>query len=147
MVNRENAGGDYAYGYPGQDLGLPPEGNGSLAPVARRVVAMLIDWVICLIVANFINMFTHVLGGPSTLTLILWVILGILTGWLFARTPGMALLGMGVARTDEPGTRIGLWRAVVRTVLTAFIFPAVMMDENGMGMHDRGTGTAVIRTR
>ena len=74
----------------------------------------------------------------------MWIVLGILTGWLMARTPGMALLGMGVARIDaaEP---VGLWRAALRTVLTGFVLPAAIVDADGRGMHDRATNTTVIR--
>ena len=130
--------------YPGETFGLPKEGPGALASVGRRAAGVAIDWVICLIVASFITMFTTSLGGNATLTLILWLLVGIIGGFLFARTPGMAVLGMGVARVDQPGEKVGLWRAIVRTLLTAFVLPAALVDEDGRGMHDRGTGTAVI---
>ncbi|MDY5785234.1 MULTISPECIES: RDD family protein [unclassified Corynebacterium] len=132
--------------YPGANYGMPREGSGAQASVARRMGAVAIDWAMCWIVAGFTTMFTTALGDTATLTLILWVILGIIGGWLFARTPGMALLGMGVARLDEPGQRVGLWRAAVRTVLTMFILPAALVDANGRGMHDRATGSTVIRS-
>ncbi|MGO9653847.1 MAG: RDD family protein, partial [Mycobacterium sp.] len=32
--------------YPGERLGLPESGPGSLAPVGRRVAALTIDWLI-----------------------------------------------------------------------------------------------------
>ena len=70
--------------------------------------------------------------------------MGILCGWLFARTPGMMLLGMGVARVDAE-ERVGFWRAAVRTILTGFILPAALVDADGRGMHDRATNTTVIR--
>ena len=59
----------------------------------------------------------------------------------------MLLLGMGVARLDVPGSRVGLWRAALRTVLTGVLFPAAMVDADGRGMHDRATGTTVIMSR
>ena len=143
---------DAAYPYapqewPGQNLGLPESGPGAQASVMRRAIGVLIDWFICWGLAGFISMYTHAFGGTATLTYLLWVVLGIITGWLFARTPGMAILGMGIARIDEPGHTVGLWRAVLRTVLTGFVFPAAIVDENGRGMHDRATGTTVIMSR
>lgn len=129
--------------YPGEYLGLPPTGSGSQASVARRMGAVLIDWLICLAAATLITMNTNALGDRATLTLLLWVVMGILTGWLFARTPGMAALGMGVARVDAE-VPVGFWRAALRTILTAFIFPAAMVDADGRGMHDRATNTTVI---
>jgi hypothetical protein len=56
----------------------------------------------------------------------------------------MMFLRMGVARVDVGGARVGLWRAAVRTLLTAFVLPAALVDQDGRGMHDRATGTAVI---
>lgn len=131
--------------WPGEKLGLPENGSGSLAPVARRAVAVLIDWLLCMLAANLIETFTGAFGGIAFLGYALWVALGIISGWLFARTPGMAVLGMGVARLDAPGERVGLWRAALRTVLTGFLFPAAMVDTDGRGIHDRATGTVVIR--
>lgn len=132
--------------WPGEALGLPESGPGALASVSRRAGGVLIDWIFSLLVASTVAHYTGILGGPSTATLILWVVLGIISGWLFARTPGMALLGMGVARIDVPGQPVGLWRAVVRTLLTGVLFPAAMVDSDGRGLHDRATGTAVIRS-
>ena len=130
--------------WPGEKLGLPQTGPGALASVARRAGGVAIDWVICWIVAGFLHMFTTYLGDIATLTLMLFVILGIISVALFARTPGQALLGMGVARVDQRDQRVGLVRAAARTLLTIFVLPAAMVDTDGRGMHDRATGTAVI---
>lgn len=131
--------------WPGEKLGLPRSGPSSLASVARRAVGVFIDWFFCWMLAITFVRFTDVLGSTPTVTLVFWVILGIVCGWLFSRTPGHMLLGMGVARIDVGGAKVGLWRAVVRTLLTAFILPAAMVDSDGRGLHDRATGTAVIR--
>lgn len=130
--------------WPGQTLGLPKEGSGALASVMRRTFGVLIDWILAMIIANLLELVTDSLGGPAFLGYAVWVVMGIVCGWLFARTPGMAILGMGVARLDVPGTSVGLWRAAVRTLLTAVLFPAAMVDADGRGLHDRATGTAVI---
>lgn len=132
--------------WPGEKLGLPEKGSGALASVGRRAMGVLIDWLLCLLLASAVVRFTDAFGGTSTATFLFWVFLGIISGWLFARTPGMAVLGMGVARVDAPGSTVGLWRAVLRTVFTSLIFPAAMVDADGRGMHDRATGTAVIRS-
>lgn len=130
--------------WPGELLGLPKSGPGAQASVMRRAGGVLIDWGISMVLAIIITQFTDALGAAATLGYGIWVILGIVCGWLFARTPGMSVLGMGVARVDAPGTRVGFWRAAVRTLLTAVFFPAAMVDADGRGMHDRGTGTTVI---
>lgn len=133
--------------WPGELLGLPKAGPGALASVMRRATGVLIDWIICLIIANFILLFTDALGGTATLTYLIYLPVGAISVALFARTPGQAVLGMGVARIDQPGARVGLWRAVVRTALTLLFFPAAIVDSDGRGLHDRGTGTTVILTR
>ncbi|APT92185.1 membrane protein [Corynebacterium phocae] len=130
--------------WPGERLGLPEKGTGALAPVSRRAFAILIDWIACMLLASTIAHFTDLLGGAAFLGYLLWAVVGVIGGWLFARTPGMALLGMGIARLDEPGAPVGLWRAIVRTGLTSFLFPAALVDMDGRGMHDRATGTVVI---
>ena len=130
--------------YPGEFLSMPESGSGSQASVMRRMVAVLIDWLICLAIASFAVTQTDALGDSATLTYLLWIAMGILCGWLFARTPGMMLLGMGVARVDAE-ERVGFWRAAVRTILTGFILPAALVDADGRGMHDRATNTTVIR--
>lgn len=131
--------------WPGEALGLPKDGPGALASVMRRAGGVVIDWFICWGVAAIIHVFTDALGGVATLALMLFIPLGIISVTLFARTPGQAALGMGVARIDRPNEHVGLWRACARTLLTAVFFPAAMVDEDGRGMHDRATGTAVIR--
>ncbi|RNE49531.1 RDD family protein [Corynebacterium alimapuense] len=131
--------------WPGEKLGLPASGPNSLATVARRAGGVTIDWVMSWMAAIAFVQVTDVLGSTPTVTLIFWAILGIVTGWLFSRTPGHMLLGMGIARVDVGGAKVGLRRAIVRTLLTAFILPAAMVDADGRGLHDRATGTAVIR--
>ena len=42
---------------------------------------------------------------------------------------------------------MGPIRALARQVLIVFIVPALMNDYNGRALHDRATGTAMIRTR
>lgn len=130
--------------WPGEKLGLPESGSGALAPVSRRALAVLIDWLLCMVAAGLIAHFTDFLGGTAFLTYLLWELTGIIGGWLFAGTLGMKLLGMGVARVDRPGVPVGFWRALVRTILTGFVFPAALVDTDGRGLHDRGTGTVVI---
>ena len=133
--------------YPGANWGLPQAGPGSLASLGRRMGALLIDWLLCYAMAFFITQTTPMLGDNATVTAILFLLLRTISIWLFAQTPGHAVVGVGVARLDDPTQRVGLWRAAFRTVLTFFLFPPVIQDTDGRGMHDRATGTAVIHTR
>lgn len=129
--------------WPGEKLGLPQSGPGSLVSVARRCGGVAIDWLIAWIIAIVLSNFTSVLGDVATSTLILFAVLGWISVWIFARTPGQAMLGMGVARIDAEA-RVGWWRALARPLFTVLILPAVMVDADGRGLHDKATGTAVI---
>lgn len=133
--------------YPGKLLGLPESGAGSIASLAPRLMALLIDWMLSWGIAALVVSQTDALGGTSTVTMMVWIVLRIITVWLFAQSPGHAIVGIGVARVDDPEKRVGLLRAVVRAILTVFLFPPIIQDTDGRGMHDRATGTAVIRTR
>ena len=144
-IPNQYSGEDALPEYPGQFLGMPREGQGSQASVLRRMGGVFIDWALCAVAASLITANTSALGDRYTVTYLLWIVLGIVCGWLFSRTPGMAALGMGVARVDKEAP-VGLWRAAVRTILTGFVLPAALVDADGRGMHDRATTTTVIRT-
>lgn len=129
--------------WPGEKLGLPESGAGALASVMRRVGGIAFDWFLCMFAAIIVRNFTSQLGGVSTITFFIFLILGTVSVSLFARTPGQAVFRMGVARVDAE-ERVGFIRAFVRTFLTLFVFPPILVDADGRGLHDRATGTAVI---
>ena len=133
--------------YPGEAMGLPKDGPGALASLMPRMVALTIDWFICWGLAFFIHSITEALGGISTITFMLFCLWRIVTVWLFAQSPGHAIMGIGVARLDYPDQRVGLLRSIIRVLLTIFLIPPVVMDSDGRGLHDRVTQTAVIKTR
>lgn len=117
-----------------------------MASVTRRAGGVAIDWVICWILAAFSNMLVvEPLLGTPTLCYLYFFLLGFASVLFFARTPGQAVLGMGVARIDAPGEQVGLWRSLVRVAMTCTIFLAAMVDADGRGVHDRATNTVVIR--
>lgn len=132
---------------PGESFGIPKEGPGSLASLFSRMGALLIDWIICMALAWLITLQTDVLGHYSTLTWLLFLVWRTISVWLFAQSPGHAVMGIGVGRIDKPDERVGFVRALVRTFFTLFLFPPIIQDTDGRGMHDRATGTAVVRVR
>ncbi|WP_425487826.1 RDD family protein [Modestobacter versicolor] len=73
---------------------------------------------------------------------VMTVVFLVLTG----QTPGMRLLGLRLAH-PQPEQRLALWRAVVRTGLLTLLLPALVVDSDGRGLHDRLTDTAVVRER
>ncbi len=126
----------------GASLGLPESGPGSLASFGTRVLAYLVDAVIAALVAA---LFTAP-DLPRTWSLLSFGLIYVVTLVAFGQTPGMRLLGLRLAHPAE-GQRLALWRAVVRTALLVLLIPALVVDADGRGLHDRLTDTAVVHER
>jgi uncharacterized RDD family membrane protein YckC len=147
-VSNQRAAADSAF-YPGQDLGLPEFGSGSVAGWSRRLGALLIDWLACSIIA--IAFFYHpqaghtasVLSQPRLWTPVVFGVEDIVLTALTGITLGKRLLGVRVVRVD--GGPVGLW-ALARTVLLLLVVPAMIMDRDLRGLQDKASGTVVVRT-
>jgi uncharacterized RDD family membrane protein YckC len=112
------------------------------APFGRRFGALVIDWGVCLLVAAFYANPMNV-GWPAVLVLI---VLNTVCIGLFGRTPGMALTGVRcISYTD--GGAIGLARALLRAILLALLVPALILDADRRGLHDRAAGSVVVTRR
>lgn len=130
------------FGYRGEQLGLPKEGSGSIAPVGRRIAALYIDWVLCWVIAY--GLFAG--GEPSSLsawTLGIYFVLAALTVGTIGVTPGKRLLGIRVIGAG--GARLGFVRAVVRSALVCLVIPAVVWDRDTRGLHDRLARSVEVR--
>ena len=126
----------------GASLGLPESGPGSLASFGSRVVAYFVDAVVAAFLAG---LFTAP-RLPGYWSLSTFGLLTVASLVLAGQTPGMRLLGLRLAHPQE-GRRLALWRAVVRTALLILLVPALLVDADGRGLHDRLTDTAVVRER
>ncbi|MDT7736575.1 MAG: hypothetical protein QOE12_3749 [Mycobacterium sp.] len=142
---RESGDSGPSQEYPGQPLGLPEHGSGSLAGLGRRLAALLVDWLLAYGLAA-LGMTLGLISLPalSTAVLVIWLLLGVLSVRLFQFTPGQYALGLRVASVDQR-LLVGLGRATARGVLIAFVIPALFVDVDGRGIQDRVTGTAVVR--
>lgn len=109
------------------------------APFGRRFGALLIDWALCLLVAAFYANPTRV-AWPAVLVLI---VLNTVCIGPFGRTPGMAVTGVRCISSTDGGA-IGLARALLRAILLALLVPAVILNADRRGLHDRAAGSVVI---
>jgi uncharacterized RDD family membrane protein YckC len=125
----------------GASLGLPADGPGSLATFSSRIAAFLVDAVGAALVAGLFTA-PHL---PGNWSLVAFASITVLTLVLVGQTPGMRLLGLRLAHPPRQGERLALWRAVVRTALLCVLVPALVVDVDGRGLHDRLTDTAVVR--
>lgn len=131
--------------YPGERLGLPEDGPGSIARTGRRLGALIVDWLIAYGLAALL-MTLGVISFPllSTAVLVIWMVIGTLAVRLFSFTPGQLALGLVVVPADGR-TSIGIVRAFIRVVLIALIIPPLVSDSDLRGLHDRASFTAVLR--
>lgn len=131
-------------GYPGDRLGLPAKGPGSVARFGSRLLALALDWVACVVLVLAFGL--DPLYGPPTESLVALGVLvvehTILVG-LLGNSLGHRLVGIRVARLD--GAPIGLPRGLARAVLLALVIPPLVMDRDARGLHDFAAGTVVVR--
>jgi len=139
------ADGDF---YPGQHLGLPEFGPGSVAGWSRRLGALLIDWIACSLIAIAFLYHPHaghtadVFVEPRLWTPVIFAIEDFVLTALTGFTIGKRLLGLRVVRLD--GRPVGLW-ALPRTILLMLVVPTLMMDRDLRGLQDKAAGTVVVR--
>jgi uncharacterized RDD family membrane protein YckC len=109
------------------------------ANFGRRFGALLIDWALCLAVSAFYAD-PRVVAWPPVLVLIVLNTIGI---GLFGQTPGMALARIRCISIVDGGA-IGLPKAFLRAILLALLIPAIIMNAERRGLHDRAAGSWVI---
>lgn len=128
---------DAANTYPGERLGYPNQGVGSIARPGRRIGALVIDWAAAVIIS--VAFFNY----DSIATLVIFAVVQIVFIPTLGGSPGHRILGMRVTR--ENGSWPGLWRPLVRTLLLVVVIPAVIWDADQRGLHDKAVGTVLIR--
>jgi uncharacterized RDD family membrane protein YckC len=125
---------------------LPPTGAGSVAGFGRRFVALLIDWIVCVLIASALTRHAAFDGrdpvNPAWPVLVLAVEYIVLLGTV-GTTLGMRLLGIGVRRLD--GGRVAWLWVIVRTLLLILVIPAVVYDRDQRGLHDKAAGVIAVR--
>jgi uncharacterized RDD family membrane protein YckC len=109
------------------------------AEFGRRFAALLIDWALCLLIASFYAD-PRVVAWPPVVVLILFnaIFIG-----LFGQTLGMSLARLRTVSAVDGGA-IGIPRGLLRGVLLALLVPAVIMDGDRRGLHDRAAGSIVV---
>ncbi|MFL6180310.1 MAG: RDD family protein [Actinomycetes bacterium] len=132
--------------FPGERLGLPQTGRGSVTPWGRRFGALFIDWLIVLGVS------LALVGAPEPgddtfgwTTLGVLVVMYVVLLMTAGATIGMWLMGLAVVPVGAQ--RFSFLRIVGRSVLLAMVIPAVVYDRDRRGLHDKVGATIVVRSR
>lgn len=122
--------------YPGKGLGLPESGPLSVAPMWRRLAALFVDWLLCMLIA------IGLLHSQFWTIAIFAVEVCVLTA-MGGITIGKRILGIRVIRTN--GDRVGFRWAAVRTLILLTVVPPLLTDRDLRGLHDRASDTVVVK--
>lgn len=146
MINRDDLGSwldgpPPAQVYPGQRLGRPDSGPGSVARFGPRMVAILIDWLIALGLAALLVPYDL----QNLVTIWIWFGLTAVAVGFTGHSLGHFIMGMQVQTMD--GYAPGLWRGILRSALIVPVIPALIMDADQRGLQDRAVGTVLVKIR
>lgn len=128
-------------GRPGERLGLPATGPGSVSGFARRIGAVIIDWLICTWAIG-----RGILGADPArspwIGLLVFAVEYILLAGTTGTTLGMLLFRIKIITVT--GDRPSLKSILIRTLLLCLALPALIWDRDNRGLHDRAAGTVVV---
>ena len=121
----------------------------SVAPMGRRLIALIVDWALCYLIASSIvrhNVFAVTdarYQDANMLALLIFAVEVYLLTSISGLTVGKRLLGIRTIRTN--GGVPGFKWAGVRTALLLCVIPACLSDRDLRGLHDRASDTIVVR--
>lgn len=139
---------DTAQSFPGERLGLPRTGSGSIGRLGRRVAALFIDYAAATVIATaYLGFQQWALPKESGLSqfapMLVFAALQIIFIPTIGGSPGHRIVGLRLILMN--GGWVGVWRPVVRTLLLILVIPAVIFDADQRGLHDKAVGTVLIR--
>lgn len=134
--------------YPGQDMGRPQKGRGSIARPMRRLLAFWLDWFL---VEGLFYVLTQTVwqGAPSVLVdsvqlVFFWLYMVAAVGFM-GHTVGHFALGMQVQSLD--GRPVGWLTGLIRQTMVMLVLPVVIMDADQRGLHDRARHSILVMFR
>lgn len=133
--------------YPGELLGLPRTGRGSLASWQARILALIFDWAGSM-AAALVIFGTGVItdqGWKAWMILATFFVESTILSALAGGSFGQILLRIAVFRMDAKP--LGFPRAILRAALVSLVIPPLVIDGNRRGLHDLVCGTVVINRR
>lgn len=125
--------------YPGERLGLPEEGPGSVGSFGMRILGLVLDWALASLLAWWL------FNYDPLAVLILFVVITSVSITLFGGSIGHMLVGMrnNTIRGEAPGW----WRPWVRQILLALVIPGLIMDSDQRGAHEVLSGLVLRKFR
>ncbi|WP_307864626.1 RDD family protein [Allobranchiibius sp. CTAmp26] len=133
-------------GWPGKRFGCAEEGVTSVARLSPRVIALVIDWALCSVIAAGLLGYRWGGSGSSGFApLLVFAVENILLVGVAGSTIGHWIVGVRVTRLD--GAVAGPVAAIIRAVLLCVVIPALIFDTDQRGLHDKLARTILVRTR
>jgi uncharacterized RDD family membrane protein YckC len=135
--------------YPGERLGLPEQGPGSVAGWSRRFAALAIDWVASGLVAvllfgyQWFGATAGEQGWVGASPLLVYLLEATLLTALLGGSFGQLALRVVVARVD--GKPVTVLHAFVRTVLICLVIPPLVFNRDQRGLHDLAVKTVTVQ--
>ena len=112
---------------------------------ARRVLALVIDWLACTLAVQLGIAVGIVENNPFALyTMALFILESAVFTALLGGSFGKLATRLRVVRADGSGQPIDLLRALLRVVLVCLVIPPLVFRPDGRGLHDMVTGSATV---
>ncbi|WP_420175792.1 RDD family protein [Luteococcus sp. OSA5] len=133
--------------YPGQGLGLPEHGRGSLASWSARMASLVIDWAACMILAQvlFGDGVLHGFDWRRFMPMVFFFVQKTVLTALTSGSFGQLLCRIAVVRLDRE--QIGWFRSAARAAMKVIVVPALVIGADRRGLDDLALGTVVINRR
>ena len=136
--------------YPGQRLGFPEDGPGSIASWMRRIAALAVDWLAANLVVLALGQLVALGDGLATLLplIVFWLEASVFTA-LLGGSFGQLVVGLRVMRLDRglQGRPLNLLQALLRTALICLVIPPLLANRDQRGLHDVAVGSVTVRLR
>ena len=135
--------------YPGERLGLPPSGPGSVAGWGRRFAALAIDWVASTLAAGLVfgyQWFGATAGEQGWVGLspvFVFVLEATLLTALAGGSFGQLALRVVVVRIDNKPVTV--LHAFLRSLLICLVIPPLVFNRDQRGLHDLAVNTVTLR--
>jgi uncharacterized RDD family membrane protein YckC len=128
--------------WPGETFGLPESGPRSVGRFGRRLIAILIDWLISYGLSWLLFRTKDGTTNPW-INLGVFALLQLIFLLFFNGSIGQLLLRLRLVPVR--GGAMAPWRPLLRTFLLCLAIPALIWDRDQRGLHDRAAGTVLVR--
>ncbi|GAA1413807.1 RDD family protein [Glutamicibacter uratoxydans] len=125
--------------WPGEGLGRPERGPGSVARFPRRLLAVCLDWGLSMLVSYWL------FNSHELATLLVFLAGQLLGVGLLGHSLGHRIFGMQVQSME--GKALKSLQGLIRSVLLCLFVPALVIDKDQRGLHDRLAKSILVNIR